>query len=72
MQDKKTKLEADVEQWTGSKLGREYIKAAFWHPAYVAYMQSTSCRMPGWMNHKVELRLLREISTTSDMQMKPR
>ena len=71
MQDKKTELEADVEQWTGSKLGREYIKAAFWHPAYVTYMQSTSGKMPGWMNRKVELRLLREMSTTSDMQMMP-
>ena len=64
-------LELDIERWTGSKLGKEYIKAAYCQPAYLTYMQSTSCEMPGWINHKPELRLLGEISTTSDMQMIP-
>ena len=57
-----------MEQWTGSKLGKEYIKAVYCHPAYLTYMQSTSCEMPGWMNHKPESRLPGKISTTSDMQ----
>ena len=57
------------EQWTGSKVGKEYIKAAYCHPAYLTYMQSTSWEMLGWMNHKLESRLPREISITSDMQM---
>ena len=61
--------ELDIEQWTGSKLGKEYIKAVYCHPAYLTYMQSTSCKMPGWMKHKLESRLLEEISITSDMQM---
>ena len=69
MQDKKQQLELDMEQWTGSKLGKECIKAVYCHPAYLTYMQSTSCEMPGWMNLKLESRLLREISTTSDMLM---
>ena len=56
---------------TGSKLGKEYIKAVDFHPAYLIYMQSTSCEMPGWMKHKLESRLQGEISTTSDMQMTP-
>ena len=56
-------------QWNGSKLGKEYIKAVYCHPAYLTYMQSTSCEMPGWMNHKLESRLSVEISTTSDTQM---
>ena len=47
----------------------EYVKAVYCHPAYLTYMQSTSCEMPGWMNHKLESRLLGEISITSDMQM---
>ena len=64
-----SKLELDMEQQTGSKLGKEYIKAVYCHPAYSASMQSTSCKMPGWMKHKLELRLPREISITSDMQM---
>ena len=55
-----------MEQWTGSKLGKEYIKAVFCHPVYWTYMQSTSCEMPGWMNHKLEWRLPGEIPTTSD------
>ena len=71
MQDKKQQLDLDMEQWTGSKLGKEYIKAAFFHPAYLTYMQSTSCEMPGWMSHKLESRLQREISVISDMQMIP-
>ena len=60
-----------MEQQTGSKLGKEYIKAVYCHPAYLTYMQNTSCEMPGWMKHKLESRLPEEISTTSDMQMTP-
>ena len=59
--------EQDMEQQTGSKLGKEYVKAVCCHPAYLTYMQSTSCDMPGWMNHKLESRLVGEISITSDM-----
>ena len=70
MQLKKQQSELDMEQWTGSKLGKEYIKAAYCHPAYLTYMQST-CEMPGWMKHKLESRFLGEISITSDMQMTP-
>ena len=62
--------ESYMEQ-TGSKLEKEYIKAIYCHPADLIYMQSTSCEMPGWMNHKLELRLPEEISTTSDIQMTP-
>ena len=69
MQVKKQQLEPDMEQLTGSKLGKEYVKAVDCHPIYLTYMQSASCEMPGWMNHKLESKLLREISTTSDMQM---
>ena len=65
----KQQLELDMEQQTGSKSGKEYIKAVFCHPAYLAYMQSTSCEMPGWMKHKLESRLQGEIAITSDMQM---
>ena len=54
----------DMGQWTGSKLGRDYTKAIYRHPDYLIYMQSTSCEMPGWMNHKPESRLPQEISTT--------
>ena len=50
MRDKKQELELDVEKQTGSKLGKEYVKAVYYHPAYSTYMQSTSCEMPGWMN----------------------
>ena len=53
--------EPDTEQWTGSKSGKEYIKAVYCHPAYLTYMQSTSCEMPGWMKHKLESRLPGEI-----------
>ena len=71
MRVKKQQLEPDMEQQTGSKLGKEYIKAVYCHSAYLSYMQSTSCEMPGWMNHKLESRLPGEISITSDMQMTP-
>ena len=69
MQVKKQHLELDIEQQTGSKLGKEYVKILYCHPAYLTYMQNTSCEMLGWMNHKLESRLLGEISATSDMQM---
>ena len=70
MQVKKQQLELDMEQQTGSKSGKEYIvKAVYCHPAYLTSMQSTSCKMPGWMKHKLESRLPGEISITSDMQM---
>ena len=69
MQVKKQQLEPDIEQLTGSKLGKEYVKTVYFHPAYLTYMQSTSCEMSGWMKLKLELRLLGEISITSDMQM---
>ena len=71
MQVKKQQLELYMEQQTGSKLGKEYVKAVYCHPAYLTYMQSTSCEMPGWMKHKLESRLPGEISITSDMQMTP-
>ena len=71
MQVKKQQLELDMEQQTGSKSGKEYIKAAYCHPAYLTYMQSTSCEMPGWMKYKVESRLLGETSLISDMQKTP-
>ena len=64
-------LELYMKQWTGSKLGKEYVKAVYCHPAYLTYMQSTSCEMTHWMKHKLESRLLGEISITSDMQMTP-
>ena len=60
-----------MEQQTGSKLGKECIKPIYCHSAYLTSMQSTSCKMPGWMNHKLESRLLGEISATSDRQMTP-
>jgi len=66
---KKQQLELDMEQQTGSKLGKEYVKAVYCHLSYLTYMQSTSCEMPGWIKHKLEWRLLRELSITSDMQM---
>ena len=69
MQVKKQQLELDMEQQTGSKLGKEYDKAVYCHPAYLSYIQSTSCDVQGWMNHKLESRLPGEISITSDMQM---
>ena len=60
-----------MEQQTGSKSGKEYVKAVYCHPAYLTCMQSTSCKIPGWMKHKLESRLLGEISITADMQMTP-
>ena len=82
MQVKKQQLEPDMEQWTGYKLGKEYVKAVYCHPAYLSYMQSTSCEMLGWMKHKLESKLLDEAqagikiaveskSITSDVQMTP-
>ena len=71
MQAKKQQFELDMEQQTSSKSGKEYVKAICCHPAYLTYMQSTSCEMPGWIKHKLESRLLGEISITSDMQMTP-
>ena len=71
MQVKKHQLEQDMEQRTCSKLGKEYIKSLYYHPAYLTYMQSISCEIPGWMNHKLESRWPEEISTTSDMQVIP-
>ena len=68
---KKQQLEPDMEQLTGSKLGKENVKAVYCHPAYLTYMQSTSYEMPGWMNHKPESRLPGEIAIISDMQMTP-
>ena len=71
MQVKKQQLEPDMEQWTGSKLGKEYVKAVYCHLAYSTYVQSTSCKMLGWMKQKLESRFPEEISITSDMQMTP-
>ena len=71
MQVKKQHLDLDMEQWIGSKLGKEYVKAVYCHPAYLTYMQSTSWETLGCRNLKLEWRLLGEISTTSDMQMTP-
>ena len=71
MREKKQQLEPDMKQWTGSELGKEYVKAVYHHPGYLSYMKSTSCEMPDWMNHRLESRVLGEISTTSDMQMIP-
>ena len=71
MQVRKQQFKLDMEQQTGSKLGKEYIKAVYCHPAYLAYMQSTSWETLGWMNHKLESRLQGDISITSDMQMTP-
>ena len=70
MQIKKQQLEPDMEQQTGSRLEKEltYIKAVYCHPAYLTYIQSASCEMLVWMNHKLESRFLREIATISDMQ----
>ena len=71
MQVRKQQLELDMEQRTGSKKEKEYVKAVYCHPAYLTYMQSTSCKILGWMTHKLESRLRGEISTTSDTQMIP-
>ena len=66
MQVKKQQLESDMEQRTGSKLGKEYVKAVYWYPAYLASMQSTSWETLDWKKHKLESRLLGEISITSE------
>ena len=71
MQVKKQQLEADMEQQTGSRLGKEYVKVVYCHPAYLTSMQSTSCEMPGWMKHELGSRLMGKISITSEMQMIP-
>ena len=71
MQVKKLQLELNRKQQTGSKSGKEYVKAVYCHPAYLNYMQSTSREMLDWMKQKLESRLLGEISITSDMQMIP-
>ena len=71
LQVRKQQLELDMEQQTGSKLGKEYIKAVYCHPAYLTYMQITSCEITGCMKNKLESRFLGEISITSDMQMTP-
>ena len=71
MQDKKLKLEPDMEQLTGSKLGERYVKAVYCHPAYLTYMQRTSCKMLGWIKQKLESRMPGEVSTISDMHMNP-
>ena len=70
-QVKKQRLEQDREQQTGSKSGKEYIKAVYCHPAYLTYIQIISQEMLGWMNHMLESRLLGEISRTSDMLITP-
>ena len=69
MHVKKQQLELDMEQQTGSKLEKEYVKFVYCHCAYLTFIQSTSCEMLGWMNHKLESRLLGEISTASDTQI---
>ena len=71
MQVRKQQLELDMEQQTGSKSGKEYVKAVYCHSAYLTYLQSTSREMLGWRKHKLESRLPGEISITSDMQMIP-
>ena len=71
MQVKKQQLELDMEQWTGSKLGKEYTKTVYCHPACFTYMQTTSCKTQEWMKQKLESRLSEELSITSDMQMIP-
>ena len=68
---KKQQLELDMEQQTGSKSGKEYVRVVYCHPAYLTSVESTSYKMPGWMKHKLESRLLGEIPITSDMQMTP-
>ena len=64
-------VKLDMEQQTGSKPRKEHVKAVYCHPAYLTYMQSTSCKMPGCMTYKLESGLPGEIATTSDMQMIP-
>ena len=67
----KQQLEPDMEQWTGSKSGKEYLKVVYFHPAYLTYMQVSSCEMQGWMKYKLKSRFPGEISIISDKQMTP-
>ena len=71
MQVKKQQLELDMGQQTGSKFGKEYVKVVYCHPAFLTSMQSISCKIQGWMKHKLETRLPGEISINSDKQMIP-
>ena len=71
MEIKKQELEPDMEQRNSSKLGKEYVKSVYYHPVYLSYVQSASWEMLGWIKHKLESRLLGEISITSDTQMTP-
>ena len=71
MQVKKQQLEPDIEKLAASKFGNEFVQAVYCHLAYLSYMQSTLCEMPGWMKHKLKSRLPGEISITSDMQVTP-
>ena len=71
MQVKKQQLEAAIEQKTGSKLGKKYVKAEYCHLAYLASMQTASCKMLGWMTNKLESKFPGEIAIASDMQMTP-
>ena len=71
MEVKKQQIEPDMEQWTGSKFEKEYIKAVKCHYAYLTYRQSTSCEILGWMKRKLESRLPGKISITSDRQRTP-
>ena len=72
MQVKKQHLEPDMEQQTGSKSEKECVKAVYCHPAYLTFMQSTSCKMPDWIEHKFDSRFPGEISIVSDTQITPR
>ena len=69
MQVRKQQLELDMEQQTGSKSGKKYVRAVYCHPAYLSYMHRTSCEMLGWMKYKLETSLPGEILITSDLQM---
>ena len=69
MQIKKQQLKPDMELWTGSKLGKEFVKAIYCHPACLTSLQITSCEMPGWMKLNLGSKLPGEISVTSDMQI---
>ena len=71
MQVKKQQLEPYMEQWNHSKLEKEYVQAVYYHPAYLTYMQNTSCEVLGWVKHNLESRVPEEISIMSDMQMTP-
>ena len=68
---KKQQLDLDMEQQTGSEVGKEYIKAVYCHPVYLTYMQIASCEMLGWMKHKLESSFLGEIPISSVTQMTP-